>query len=161
MSGVHSDFNHDISIPVHIRTGTSTRRPENPPEQHRWINSSEPISVNMDIEIIPYISRRGTTIGRGVALFRLLSLLQSHDSDPNEGGLVRDDSIVLDIENRQCSSSEVGQVCNICQENFERNDALTTLDNCSHTFHHHCIEEWGFHKQECPLCREPIPVLEE
>lgn len=151
-------FQHDETIPINILTGTSTRPPQHSPSVHRWVEPNRPM---VTVEIVPVIQRRNAISG-GEGLFRLLNMLQVYNSDPNDdGGLVRDNSIILDIEKRPYRNTDINITCNICQENFTDGEYITTLEKCEHTFHYSCIEEWGYHKQECPLCREPIPVLEE
>lgn len=66
--------------------------------------------------------------------------------------------IVLDIRSHRCISSEISKECSICLEKINEGDNLSTID-CAHTFHLKCIVEWGKYKQECPLCRTKIPVL--
>jgi Ring finger domain len=69
-------------------------------------------------------------------------------------------NVVLDIHSRKCTASEIGKECAVCLEKIKEGDAVATI-NCAHTFHSNCITEWGKYKQECPLCRSRIPILEE
>ena len=32
---------------------------------------------------------------------------------------------------------------------------------CNHIFHTSCLKEWYEQKQDCPLCRLALPILEE
>jgi hypothetical protein len=68
-------------------------------------------------------------------------------------------NIILDIQSHKCTVSEISKECAVCLEKIKEGDTLTTID-CAHTFHYSCITEWGKYKQECPLCRTPIPILE-
>lgn len=68
-------------------------------------------------------------------------------------------NIVLDIHSHKCTVSEIAKECAVCLEKIKESDTLSTID-CAHTFHYSCITEWGKYKQECPLCRTPIPILE-
>jgi hypothetical protein len=71
--------------------------------------------------------------------------------------LKRDDSVVLDVDKTLCSKEDEKQDCSVCMTNLSENEYKSTL-SCSHTFHYDCIQEWGKHKQECPLCREKISI---
>ncbi|GAV73906.1 zf-RING_2 domain-containing protein [Cephalotus follicularis] len=42
--------------------------------------------------------------------------------------------------------------CSICQEDYEEEDELGTLD-CGHSFHIACIEQWLRCKNICPICK--------
>lgn len=66
----------------------------------------------------------------------------------------RDDTIELDIERKQ-ATSDMTDNCSICMNNIKKDEYYSKLQ-CSHTFHHDCISEWGMRKQECPLCRAEI-----
>lgn len=77
-----------------------------------------------------------------------------------EGGLKRNPILQLDLNSHYCLTTEVNNECSICSTKFSLGNKLTTLESCKHTFHYSCLEEWGKYKQECPLCRNPIPILE-
>jgi hypothetical protein len=77
-----------------------------------------------------------------------------------EGGLKRNPILQLDLNDHYCRPTEVDNDCTICSTKFSLGNKLTTLETCNHTFHFSCLEEWGKYKQECPLCRNPIPILE-
>jgi len=67
--------------------------------------------------------------------------------------------IVLDICSYQFSDTNKEKcICSICTEEFKNDDFISNLE-CSHIFHTKCIKEWGFYKQNCPLCRIKIPIL--
>jgi hypothetical protein len=69
-------------------------------------------------------------------------------------------NIVLDVHSRKCTQSEISKECAVCLEKIKEGDVVATIQ-CAHTFHYPCITEWGKYKQECPLCRTRIPILEE
>ena len=71
----------------------------------------------------------------------------------------RNNNIVLDIHSHKCTVSEMSKECAVCLEKIKEGDTVSTID-CAHTFHYACITQWGKYKQECPLCRTPIPILE-
>ena len=45
--------------------------------------------------------------------------------------------------------------CIICQETYEIDDIVVTLD-CGHIFHRPCISKWIGIKESCPYCRTDI-----
>ena len=47
--------------------------------------------------------------------------------------------------------------CSICMEKFKKNDMVTDI-KCKHLFHKDCIMEWGKYKNECPNCRDKLPL---
>jgi hypothetical protein len=49
--------------------------------------------------------------------------------------------------------------CSVCMETMGSN--LLTLEKCKHNFCHDCITEWLCINNTCPLCREPVSVLEK
>lgn len=49
--------------------------------------------------------------------------------------------------------------CSICRENFVEGEELRHLNNCSHTFHKVCIDQWFRTNVHCPICRDDIRVL--
>ena len=49
------------------------------------------------------------------------------------------------------------QDCPICMEKFKKDDMVTDI-KCKHLFHKDCIMEWGKYKNECPNCRDKLPL---
>lgn len=49
--------------------------------------------------------------------------------------------------------------CSICREDISQNEELRRLNNCSHTFHKVCIDQWFRTNVHCPICRDDIRVL--
>ena len=47
--------------------------------------------------------------------------------------------------------------CSICKEKFKKDDMVTDI-KCKHLFHKDCIMEWGKYKNECPNCRDELPL---
>jgi hypothetical protein len=72
----------------------------------------------------------------------------------------KNSNVVLDLHSRKCTQSEIFKECAVCLEKIKEGDVVATI-HCVHTFHYSCITEWGKYKQECPLCRTRIPILEE
>ena len=56
-----------------------------------------------------------------------------------------------EIYNKQDNDSE----CTICVSNYDE-DTLKCKLNCSHEFHHDCIESWVKTSGTCPICRHNI-----
>lgn len=112
---------NDPSIRVNIRTGTSTRRPE-----EKFFEDER------KIYIVPSL----------------------YDDE-----LTRNPNIRLDIKSRNYKTTDLNEECTVCQSKFKEADKLCTL-KCKHTFHYNCLRKWGQYKQDCPLCRVPIPILE-
>ncbi|GLJ38613.1 hypothetical protein SUGI_0787280 [Cryptomeria japonica] len=47
---------------------------------------------------------------------------------------------------------ETSQKCSICQEEYEDDEELGTLE-CGHDHHTECIKKWLLQKNECPICK--------
>ncbi len=150
---------NDTSIRVNIYTPTSTRPALEIPRGHRLRQETIHYEINFDTNT-PYNT-----------LLALLSLANgfegTHDNIErildrtlHDGELMRDPTVQLDIDERLCRSTDLDHECTVCQNKYKLEERLTCLKMCNHTFHLSCIKEWGKYKQECPLCRKPIPVLE-
>lgn len=146
---------NDENIRVNIRTGTSTRVPRLYGESLAFEEktASSPLigTIRIEIDHAP------------LTYETLLSLMRERDiyniSLLNDNELTRNPRIKLDIRSRQCRTADVHEECSICQNKFKLGEKLSSL-NCHHIFHYNCLQEWGKYKQECPLCRTTIPVLE-
>jgi hypothetical protein len=163
-----SNFENDQTISVTIRTGTSTRAPI--PRQNNYIENNFPQNRTISLQINHNLDSDSYR--------RILSLIQhmsdEHDDLDNQehnfdtilstslydNGLRRNPVVILDIDARQCKTGEIDGDCTVCQNKFKLGDKLSTLQACSHTFHYNCLQEWGKYKQECPLCRSQIPIIE-
>ncbi|KAF6254158.1 hypothetical protein COO60DRAFT_1273282, partial [Scenedesmus sp. NREL 46B-D3] len=53
------------------------------------------------------------------------------------------------------SSSNGGEPCAICFEDFADNDDVKQLP-CGHFYHCGCIDEWLLRDVTCPLCKAPV-----
>ncbi|KAH9310061.1 hypothetical protein KI387_037972 [Taxus chinensis] len=49
-------------------------------------------------------------------------------------------------------ADEASHTCSICQEAYEDDDELGTLE-CGHDHHTECINKWLLQKNECPVCK--------
>ncbi|KAL4196425.1 hypothetical protein AMTRI_Chr04g246150 [Amborella trichopoda] len=48
--------------------------------------------------------------------------------------------------------------CAVCLSEFEDDESLRLIPNCSHVFHPECIDEWLASHVTCPLCRANLTV---
>lgn len=66
----------------------------------------------------------------------------------------------LNITNQKYSTikSDTHNECSICCDIYDDNDNVSIL-SCNHLFHTKCIENWGYKKNNCPICRTSIPIL--
>ena len=53
---------------------------------------------------------------------------------------------------------QLNKDCAICLSNMFQKPATHTY--CGHSFHTHCLRKWKFKNNNCPLCREQFPELE-
>ncbi|GAB4846520.1 hypothetical protein Ancab_025525 [Ancistrocladus abbreviatus] len=58
------------------------------------------------------------------------------------------------------SSDQKEDSCIICQEEYEDNDNIGTLD-CGHEYHADCLKQWLNLKNVCPICKLTALSLEE
>ena len=167
----------DPTIRVNIRTATSTRRISLSDEKQFWEEEKKqrelPISVRVEVFEESYSSDDDNYIERyeeeeeyeeedeeeededaNRVVARLFQ--QYHGSDE----LQRNSNIRLDVRERESKATDLDKDCSICQNRFKAEESLVTLTECKHIFHYRCISQWGQYKQDCPLCRVAIPVLE-
>ncbi|KAK8866700.1 hypothetical protein M9Y10_009667 [Tritrichomonas musculus] len=52
-----------------------------------------------------------------------------------------------------------GEVCLICQDTINPDEEQTAITPCGHAFHLQCLARWMEEKQQCPICRNPIPPI--
>ncbi|KAJ8431056.1 hypothetical protein Cgig2_027111 [Carnegiea gigantea] len=51
----------------------------------------------------------------------------------------------------------VPESCAVCLYEFEEDDEIRRLRNCSHMFHRSCVDRWIDHdRKTCPLCRTSL-----
>jgi hypothetical protein len=150
------DENNDTQIRVNIRTPTSTRMAGiNRPVQ---VEPSQP-QVTIQYSIIPILLDSSTEESDNSYLSAIFNYILNRSFEEKDE-LSRNPDIKLDIPVRESTIKDCTESCPICLNNFKQKEMVTTL-NCKHTIHNVCIKEWGHYKQECPLCRDPIKVLEE
>eukprot|EP01018_Ginkgo_biloba_P020150 Gb_28980 [translate_table: standard] len=55
----------------------------------------------------------------------------------------------------KCGGVEEDIMCAVCLSEFERQEKIRLLSNCSHIFHKDCLDKWvsDRHQNSCPLCR--------
>ncbi|GMH02734.1 hypothetical protein Nepgr_004573 [Nepenthes gracilis] len=98
-----------------------------------------------------------------------VSDIDSPSYEPSDGFYVYspyglDESVIktmpLSIYTRNTKSKGLLEVyphdCAVCLLEFEENDYIRTLPQCSHSFHVDCIDIWLRSHANCPLCRAGI-----
>merc|ERR1712085_248173 len=66
-----------------------------------------------------------------------------------------DDDIVNELveeDEEEEKEEEEGPECSICLGEYEKGDALVSLNPCRHVFHEACISAWTNQNTRCPLC---------
>merc|ERR1712194_230504 len=76
------------------------------------------------------------------------------DDDDNYDVADDDDDIVNELveEDEEEEEKEEGPECSICLGEYEKGDALVSLNPCRHVFHEACISAWTNQNTRCPLC---------
>jgi len=161
-----SEMENDETIRVNIRTGTSTRAPQPRASDLSRQEENFPVEIKVDVYRSPLESYQGL-----LALMSLANMTSRGDiradatfqdileRSMSDSHLHRNAEITLDIPGRPAVSAETSEDCTVCQCKFKLGEKISPL-SCGHKFHHDCLQEWGKHKQECPLCRSSIPILE-
>lgn len=60
--------------------------------------------------------------------------------------------------NRDSAGSESFCECAVCLNEFQQDEKLRIIPNCSHVFHIDCIDVWLQNNANCPLCRTSISL---
>ncbi|KAJ7979884.1 RING-H2 finger protein [Quillaja saponaria] len=61
------------------------------------------------------------------------------------------------IQFKKQSKTDSGESeCAVCLNEFQENEKLRIIPNCSHVFHIDCIDVWLQNNANCPLCRTSI-----
>ncbi len=71
-----------------------------------------------------------------------------------------DETISIHLPEEPFSSEKIyiPEICIICLEEFNTNNAITTLE-CSHSYHLECIKDWFENrKTTCPCCKVNILI---
>lgn len=67
---------------------------------------------------------------------------------------------ILQFRNRGGKSKDSGErsfcECAVCLNEFQENEKLKIIPNCSHVFHIDCIDIWLQNNANCPLCRTSV-----
>eukprot|EP01018_Ginkgo_biloba_P020149 Gb_28973 [translate_table: standard] len=63
--------------------------------------------------------------------------------------------VTFGIYAAKCGGVEEDIMCAVCLSEFERQEKIRLLSNCSHIFHKDCLDKWvnDLHQNSCPLCR--------
>jgi hypothetical protein len=59
-------------------------------------------------------------------------------------------------EDENTETNRYSDRCPICQEEYNNNEELRLINNCSHEFHKSCIDIWLNSNNNCPICRGNI-----
>ncbi|KAJ1423975.1 Zinc finger, RING-type [Sesbania bispinosa] len=51
--------------------------------------------------------------------------------------------------------------CAVCLNEFQQDEKLRVIPNCSHVFHIDCVDVWLQNNANCPLCRRSISLTSE
>ncbi|KAK7393677.1 hypothetical protein VNO78_22240 [Psophocarpus tetragonolobus] len=51
--------------------------------------------------------------------------------------------------------------CSVCLSEFQQNEKLRVIPNCSHVFHIDCIDAWLQNNGHCPLCRRIVSLTSQ
>ena len=72
----------------------------------------------------------------------------------------KDVNVLLEcvIFSEEVNNNSYADACSICQSDFELEESVGLL-KCKHLFHKECIVEWCKYKNECPNCKEIIPLV--
>ena len=76
----------------------------------------------------------------------------------NDSTLIRDYNIQIKEKPILYQCKEGNIKCSICFETIEKDNIVQSLP-CSHCFHHECINNWVQMKEECPICRHKIEII--
>jgi len=57
---------------------------------------------------------------------------------------------------KEWKTSESDQRCPICLDDYQLNDILMKLDDCTHWLHQECLQQWLKGASTCPVCRKTV-----
>ena len=55
-----------------------------------------------------------------------------------------------------CEVNNSDNKCHICNEDYNSLDICRIINNCSHHYHSHCIDNWLANNINCPICNQNI-----
>ncbi|KAF8113319.1 hypothetical protein N665_0051s0014 [Sinapis alba] len=61
-----------------------------------------------------------------------------------------------DGEEKEKEKENTSQECSVCLNEFQEEEKLRIIPNCSHLFHIDCIDIWLQNNANCPLCRTRV-----
>ena len=105
---------------------------------------------------------KGTKHGKGWVIENNLNELSTFKFDKKFGkSVVTNNDLKIDINyyvGKNIVSEKIknstDEICPICQCNFKKNELITKLNKCGHTFHSECVFAWLQNNETCPMCRE-------
>jgi len=120
----------------------------------------EPVSLGIEGAGRP--SRSPSAAGTGADADIGGSITIRVDSSPRPSSPEADDSSA----SSSSSEDEDDNPCPICHSSLLLDDAVDSqaarnalmVCPCDHVFHTPCLRRWMKQKQECPMCRAPLPV---
>ncbi|KAL1084298.1 hypothetical protein V6Z11_D09G255100 [Gossypium hirsutum] len=69
-----------------------------------------------------------------------------------------DESVIRKIPIFQFKNEGESCECAVCLNEFNQDEKLRIIPNCSHVFHIDCIDAWLQNNANCPLCRTSICI---
>ncbi|CAH8323149.1 unnamed protein product [Eruca vesicaria subsp. sativa] len=68
----------------------------------------------------------------------------------------RDEDVENDRVFTEGEENNTSQECSVCLNEFQEEEKLRIIPNCSHLFHIDCIDIWLQNNANCPLCRTRV-----
>jgi hypothetical protein len=59
------------------------------------------------------------------------------------------------------ATSNLDEICTICQETFDQGQQIRRIRHCNHSFHLDCIDTWFSGNVHCPTCRHDIRDVDQ
>jgi len=89
------------------------------------------------------------------------ALLESREEFDSLDTVEKNESSVLNYESQKYSKIKIKhkreEICCICMDHFSCNQQVYWL-SCKHLFHDACLNEWVKYKNDCPTCRNELPL---
>ncbi|GAU46054.1 hypothetical protein TSUD_191250 [Trifolium subterraneum] len=125
--------------------------------QHSSGSTSTAIQIGRNYEQIPHIQfRRNPELMREMMREMMVRIEEHRMHCINERGLTEGEIMkyinCANFEVPAEGTSEIQELCCICQEAFVIGEGIGKLD-CAHIFHMNCITQWLSEKNICPLCK--------
>lgn len=153
---IHHSYSHTLNTHTHTHTRTS---------MVIFILSRTEMGFSRYIVyiciILSYIQDIFLSLFRFIGIFDKVEFhynLERSQKPPISAVLTREFLVVMKF--KDIMGKVLPKSCTICLEEFEQDDEIRCLTNCTHVLHQHCLDRWMDHlKLNCPLCRTPILPL--